>query len=106
MAGGKLDVLALACSRNVVDGVGFQAGVGEHALVAFLRQLHWVAPPDALAAFGKPFLLAAVRSEQCGLDRARADIDADGADHDRASAVFPSSTTARQANVAPPRAPV
>ena len=61
---------------------------------------------DALDALRDPFVVL----EKHGLDRARADVDADGVGHAAIlsflSAVLPSSITARQAKVAAPSAPV
>jgi hypothetical protein len=129
VAGGELDVLAFAGGGDVVDVAGAQAGVGQHAVVALAGQRHGVAAADALAALGQPFRAARPRAaEQHGLDGARADVDADGECHvvprvvqRRAAQAAPHphggwrglgrgsclpSTTARQAKVAPPSAPV
>ncbi len=121
VAGRERHVLALAGGGDVVDVVDRQAGVGEHAVAPFLGERHRVAAPDALAALRQPLRLAVLDAKQRALDGARADVDADRDGHGAvlplalsvwlsgqalASTRFPSSTTARQANVAPPRAPV
>ena len=113
MPGRELDVLAFTRCRDVINLVTAHTSVLQHAVKTLLRQRHGIATTYALTAPGQPMGFAALATKQYRLDRPGADINADGGDAHgyvlqlvRFSTTFPSSTTARQAKVAPPSAPV
>ena len=64
VAGRELDVLALAGGRDVVDVVGFEAGLRQHAVVALLRQRASGRAGGCARSAWRATRLAAVRAEQ------------------------------------------